>query len=155
VTRENPAGAIYGIIVIAALLAAESGQHESFLDTFASAAIATALYWLAHAYSELLGGRLATRERLTVAALGRALAHDWPIVRGAALPLAVLVIAWVTGASQQTGVTAALWSAIASLVAFELIAGVRARASPRELALDAGVGAALGVAILAVKVVLH
>ncbi len=152
---ENSAGAIYGLIVIAALLAAESGEHESYVDTIGSAAIATALYWLAHAYAQLLGGRLATGERLTPAALARALAHDWTIVRGAVLPLAALAITWAAGTTQRTAVIVALWSAIASLVAFELIAGVRARASARELALDAAVGATLGIAILALKIVLH
>jgi hypothetical protein len=155
VPEENPSGVVYGIIVIGALLAAESGRHESYLDTIASAAIATALYWLAHAYADVLGERLARHERLSASALGRALAHDWAIVRGAALPLAVLALAWVAGATQQTAVTAALWSAIVSLVAFELIAGVRSRASPRELALEGAVGATMGIAILALKIVLH
>ena len=47
-----------GVIVIGALLAAESGLHETYLDTFASGGIAAALYWLAHAYSDVLGRRL-------------------------------------------------------------------------------------------------
>ncbi len=153
--EENPSGVVYGVIVIGALLAAESGRHESYLDTIASAAIAAALYWLAHAYADLLGERLAQHGRLTARALGRALAHDLAIVRGAALPLGVLALAWVAGAAQQNAVTAALWSAIVSLVAFELIAGIRSRASPRELALDGAVGAAMGIAILALKIVLH
>jgi hypothetical protein len=153
--EENPSRVIYGIIVIAALLAAESGLHETYLDTVASAAIATALYWLAHAYAELLGRRLVLEERLTVGALARSLAHEWAIVRGAALPLAVLAIGWATDLALQTAVTAALWSSIASLVAFELIAGVRARASARELVLEGCVGATMGVAILALKIVLH
>lgn len=155
VPAENPAGVVYGIIVIAALLAAESGRHESYLDTLASAAIATALYWFAHAYSDVLGHRLARHERLTAGTLARALGHDWAIVRGAAVPLAALVIAWVAGAAQQTAVTAALWSAVVSLIAFELIAGARSRASPRELALEGCAGAAMGIAILALKIVLH
>jgi hypothetical protein len=155
VPEESTSGVVYGIIVVAALLAAESGRHESYLDTIASAAIAAALYWLAHAYAELLGHRLEQHERLTASALARALAHDRAMIRGAALPLAVLAVCWAAGAAQQTAVTAALWTTIASLVAFELLAGVRARASPRELALEAGVGAAMGVAILALKIVLH
>jgi hypothetical protein len=155
VPEENPAGAIYGMIVIGALLAAESGRHETYIDTIASAAIAAALYWLAHAYAEALGRRLAQQERLTAESLARALAHDWAIIRGAMAPLAVLAIAWAAGAAQQTAVTAALWSTIVSLVAFELIAGIRAHASPRELALEGAVGAAMGLAILALKIVLH
>jgi hypothetical protein len=156
VPSENPSGVVYGIIVIGALLAAESGRHESYLDTVASAAIATALYWFAHAYANVLGRRLTRHEeRLSVGALARALARDWAIVRGAALPLAALTIGWITGAAQHTAVSAALWSAAASLVVFELIAGMRARASARELVLEGCAGAAMGIAILALKIVLH
>jgi len=146
---------VYGIIVIGALLAAESGRHESYLDTVSSTVIAAALTWLAHSYASILGRRLAEGERLSAAALLGALEHDRGILRGAALPLLALVAAWAAGAALQSAVTAAMWSAIASLIAFELLAGIRSRASSRELALEVGVGAAMGVAILALKVVLH
>ena len=146
---------MYGIIAIAALLAAESGEHDGYPATVASAALATALYWLAHSYAQVLGGRLRSHERLTAARLGRALAHDLSIARGAAVPLAALLVAWAAGASQQTGVTVALWCAIASVIAFELVASVRAGAGTRELLVDAGVGAAMGVAILLLKALVH
>ncbi len=152
--RENPSGAVFGVITIGALLAAESGSHDSHLETLGSALIATALYWLVHAYSGLLGRRLEGRERLTAGAIWRALSHDWALIRGAAIPLGTLVIAWACGASQVTAVTAALWSAAASLLALELIAGVRAHASPSELVLQGAVGFAMGLAIIALKVVL-
>lgn len=152
---ENPSGAVYGVIVIGALLAGESGRHESYLDTLSSAAVAASLYWLAHAYAGVLGRRLSTGERLSAGALLRALGHDGAVIRGAAVPLLALVIAAVAGAGQQTAVTAALWSAAASLVALELIAGVRSKAGPGELALDLAVGMTMGLAILALKVLLH
>lgn len=59
------------------------------------------------------------------------------------------------GASQQTAVTAALWSTVAGLIVFELIAGLRSHATPGELALDVAVGSTMGVAIIALKVILH
>jgi hypothetical protein len=160
VPEANPTGVVYGLITIAALMAAESGRHETYPDTVASAAIAAVLYWIAHAYAELLGRRLATRERLTGRTLGRAFLHDWAIVRGAAIPLLILLLAWAAGAAQQTAVTAALWSAVASLIAFELAAGIRSRAGrassgPGELVLEMGVGVTIGVAIIALKIVLH
>ena len=74
---------------------------------------------------------------------------------GAAIPLLVLLLAWLIGAPQSSGVTAALWSVVVSLVLLELIAGLRARLGPWELALDIAVGAGLGLAILALKIVLH
>jgi hypothetical protein len=155
VPRENPSGAIYGAIAIGALLAAESGSHESYLETIGSALVATGLYWFAHAYASLLGRRLCERDRLTATALWDVLAHDWALVRGATIPLLALGCAWAAGAAQATAVSAALWTSVAWLVALELVAGVRARAGARELALEACAGAAMGLAILAVKVILH
>jgi hypothetical protein len=155
VPSDNPSGAVYGVIVIGALLAAESGRHETYLDTEGSAIIAAATYWLAHAYATVLGRRLGGQERLTPRALARALGHDWTLVRGAAIPVLVLLVCWLTGASQSTGVTAALWSVVASLIALELIAGLRSRVTAWELTLDIGVGATLGVGILALKILLH
>jgi hypothetical protein len=155
VPAENPARVIYGIIAIAALLAAESGLHESYLDTIASAAIAATLFWFAHAYAELLARRLELQEHLSVGAILRALAHESAILRGAMVPLAALVVGWIVGAQQQTAVTAALWVAVASLILFELVAGLRVRAGARELVLEGCAGAAMGVAVIALKIVLH
>lgn len=145
---------VYGVVAVAALMAAESASHDSYLETFASALIAVALYWLLHAYADVLGRRLSTRERLTARDIWRALIHEWAIVRGGAIPLAVMLICWAAGASRETAVTAALWSAVASLVLFELAAGVRSRASAGELALDVSIGATMGLAILAMRAVL-
>ncbi|HXM87627.1 MAG TPA: hypothetical protein VN889_08320 [Solirubrobacteraceae bacterium] len=152
---DNAAGVVYGLITVGALMAAESGRHESYFDALASAVFATLLYWLAHAYADLLGGRLESGERLTAAALGRALVHDWAIVRGAAVPLLALVIAWLVGASQEAGVTAALRTAVAAVVLFELLAGIRAKSTLGELLLKGAVGVAMGLAILAVKGILR
>jgi hypothetical protein len=152
---ENPARVVYGVVMIGALLAAESGLHESFLDTLGSALIAVGIYWFAHAYSETLGRRLTTPGRLTTGALWRALRYEWAIVEGAAVPLLVLAVAWATGASQDTAVTAALWSAVGCVIIFELLAGIRSEATLAELALDVGVGVVMGLAILALKIVLH
>ncbi len=155
VPAENPAGTVYGMLVIGALLAAESGRYESYIDAAGSTLIALGLYWLAHAYANVLGRRLVTHERLTAGALGRALMHDWTIVRGAAIPLLALLLAWASGAGRETAINVALWSTVAGLIALELLAGVRAQTAPRELALEASVGIAMGVGIVALKILLH
>jgi hypothetical protein len=155
VPAGNAGGVVFGVITVGALMAAESGLHESYLDTFASALVATLLYWLAHAYAELLGLRLATGEPLTARTLGRALVQEWAIVRGAAIPLLALMIAWLAGASQEAGVTVALRTAVVTVVVFELLAGIRAKSTPGELLLKACVGVTMGIAILAVKGILR
>ncbi len=152
---ENPARVIYGIIAIGTLLAAESGRHEGYPDLIGSALIAALMFWLAHAYSDALGRRLIESERLSLKGLFRAFADEWAIIRGAMVPLLAIVIAWVLGAAQETALNIALWAAVGSVVLLEFAAGIRSRASPRELALDVGVGVAMGVAIFALKIVLH
>jgi len=155
IPEQNPADSVYGLVAIGALLAAESGLHDSYLDTALSALIAAVLYWMLHAYSTVLGLRLAGRWRLSAATIGRALAYHQAVLRGAAIPLAVLLLAWAAGAAHSTAVLYALWSTILGLVALELAAGVRLRASPRELLTQAAVGLSMGVGILSLKVVLH
>src|ERR1039457_777091 len=139
VPAGNAAGVVYGVITVGALMAAESGRHESYVDAISSALGGTLLYWLAHAYADLLA---------------RALAHGWAIVRGSALRLAALVIAWIAGASQEAGVTAALRTAVVTVVVFEVVAGVRAKPTPGELLLKGAVGVTMGLAILAMKGIL-
>jgi hypothetical protein len=151
----NPAGAIYGMIAIGALLAAESGLRDTYLETLASALIALALYWLAHAYADMLGQRLEKRAQLSAAGLARNLLHDWAIMRGGAVPLLVLLACWAAGASQETAITIDLWVTAGNLLAYELLAGLRARSRPAELLLEGCVGAAMGLGILALRVILH
>jgi hypothetical protein len=152
---DNPAEFVYGVITIGAVMAAESGAHETYIETIVSALIATLLYWVARAYTDLLGHRLASGEVLSGSALGRELVADWAIVRGASVPLAALVIAWIAGASQSTGVSVALYTAVVTIVLFELIAGLRAKSRPRELLFHTGIGIAMGLAILAMKGILR
>ncbi len=153
--EENPAGVVFGVITIGAVLAAESGQHETYVDALGSGLVTIVLYWLAHTYSDLLGRRLRTHEHLTARSLARAFAHDWAIVRGAALPFLALAICYVTDAGQETGVTAAVWTCVVSLIAFELLAGIRARSTRSELVLEGLVGTVMGLAILALRAILH
>jgi hypothetical protein len=52
-------------------------------------------------------------------------------------------------------VTIAVWSAVVSLAAFELLAALRSGAAGAELALEVLVGGTLALGILALKIVLH
>jgi hypothetical protein len=152
---SNPGGVIYGTITIGALLAAESARQETYSETVGAAMLALVLFWLAHAYAHLLGDRLAGRGRLSAGLLLRALIEDAAILRGALAPLVAMLIAWALGATLSTAVAAAVWTAAGSLVAWELAAGLRAHLRPAELVFDTAVGAALGMGIILIKVVLH
>jgi hypothetical protein len=155
VPERNPAGAVYGIITIGALLAAESGLRDSYADTVGSTSIAVVLYWFAHSYADVLGLRLSKQRLLTWSELWRTFVQDWSIVRGASAPLLALLVAWAAGASLQTAVGAGVWTAAVSLVVFEVAAGLRSHAKPAELTLEVLVGATMGLALLVLRALLH
>jgi hypothetical protein len=155
VPERNPAGAVYGLITVGALLAAESGLRETYPETVGSATIAVVLYWFAHSYADVLGLRLSEQRRLAWWELWHTFVQDWAIARGAAAPLVALLVAWVTRAGQSTAITAAVWTAAVSLIAFEVAAGIRSRAKPLELAIEVLVGATMGLALLALRALLH
>lgn len=153
--EHNPTGAVYGTLIIGAVLATESAGRETLLETVGALALALALYWLAHAYADTLGQRLDRQTPLSAAGLLRALVRDWAIVRGAGMPILALLVASAAGASLATAVLAAVWASAALIVAFELLAGVRAGLRGTELMLQACAGAAMGLVIIALRVVMH
>ena len=155
VPAEHAEGLVYGVIAVGALLAAESGSHDSYADAVASAIITALVYWLARSYATLLGRRLTTDDHLTVRTLTHALAHERTVLRGALVPLLALVLAWLSGAEKETGINVALASTIVTIVVFEVAAGIRSRSTRREMALELGVGVVLGLAIIALKTLLH
>jgi hypothetical protein len=152
--EENPAGTIYGVITVGALLAAEGAIHDTYVETVGSVAVAMSLYGFAHAYSLQLGERLLAHARLSWQALLGILTAAFAVIKGASLPLLTLLIAWAVGASQATAVTAAVWTAIVSLIALELAAGIRAHEGALALTLDVVVGVAMGLGILALKAII-
>jgi hypothetical protein len=150
---ENPGAAIYGLITVGAVLAAESTQRETYAKTLAAAVVAGTLYWLAHAYASLLGARLQEGSRLSAGALLGVMRAEAPLLVGAAVPM--LVLCWALGSSLAAGTGAAVWVSAAVIAVVELWSGARAGAAGLELLLEAGTGALLGALLIALKVLLH
>jgi len=155
VPERYPAGVVYGLITVGTLLAAESGLKDTYLETIGSMAIAMTLYWFAHAYADVLGLRLSEQRRVSWAELWHTFVQDWSIVRGAGAPMLAVLVAWAAGANQAEAVTAGVWAVVASLIAFELAAGVRSKAKPIELVFDVSAGTTMGLGILVLRVLLH
>jgi hypothetical protein len=152
---SNVGGLVYGTITVAALLAAERAQRETYPETVGAVLIAIALLWVAHAYAEYTAQHLKAAEKLSVVAFGRTMVHDLSILLGAAIPLLILLVSWAAGSRLTTAVTGAIWSAAAVLALIELAAALRARLTGRELIAQVSVGLLLGLLVIAIKLVLH
>ena len=151
----NPAAAVYGTISVGALLAAESAQRETYPRTLGAVVITLLLYWLAHSYASFAARRLLLGEPLSIRGLAWTMAHELPILIGAAVPLVALLIWWAAGARLTTGVNAAIWTSAAMILIVELAAALRARLSGRELLAQATLGVLLALLVIALKLVLH
>lgn len=151
----NAEGAVYGAVMIGVLLAAEDPGKETYAETIGATAIVAVLYWLTSLYTHILGVRLRTQEPLRGGLIRRSVVHEFPIIEGAVVPVVVLVFAWATGSSLSSGVRAAVFATAISIVVLEIAAGWRAQPRGPSLWLRAAAGALAGLAVVAVKVVLH
>jgi hypothetical protein len=153
--EENPSGLIYGTIAVGAVLAAQSTRRDTFPDTVGATVIVLGLYWIAHTYARVTGDRLRTRQALTARAFRRSLGREATIMKGAVLPVAVLLVLWAAGVSLNTGVTAALWTSAVALALFETVTALRGHLGRVQTAVQVLVGSVLGAGILVVRLLLH
>jgi hypothetical protein len=152
---ENPAGLVYGTILIATLLSAEYSRRETYLTTGGAVVVALALYWLALAYSEFTGRRIKDTEHFTFSAFWHAAEHEISVLLGAVVPIGVLVICSILDVELGTAVEIAVYSAAGLVVVYELLIGYWSEARGRELVLHTIVGICLGLLIVTLRVVLH
>lgn len=152
---SNPGALVYGTILVATLLAAESPRRETYANTLAAVVIALLVYWFSIAYSEVTGERIRDEEPFSLSAFRRAAAHERPVVYGALGPLLVLVVCWAAGADLSTAVNIAIWAAAAIIVGTEITIGIQAELTGRQLVIQTGMGVMLGLSAEALRVLLH
>jgi hypothetical protein len=155
VVTDNPARFVYGTIVTGALLAAEGAHPVDYQTTVASVAVALTVYWLAHTYADLVAERLLTATRLTLKGAGRSALSELPILTGAAVPLGVVVILWIVGASLTTAISWATYSCAGMMVLVEIIAGLGSGLRGWALVGQMAFGVVLGLFVVALKILLH
>jgi hypothetical protein len=151
----NPGGVLYGVLAVATVIAAESTRRETFGKLLLASAITMALYWAAHAYAHHWTSRFHKAREWTLGEIRDSLRYEASILLGAALPLAVLLGAWIAGTTTETAVTWVLWIAGVELVALEVVPGVRHRLPVRDLAVQSVLGISMGLGILGLRFVLH
>ena len=69
---DNAAGLVYGTILVATLLSAESALRETYAKTVIGVLVALVTYWLALAYARFTGERLEEGRGATLAGLASA-----------------------------------------------------------------------------------
>jgi hypothetical protein len=151
----NPAGLVYGTLLVATLLGAEASRAETYPKTIGALVIALLLYWVAHSYAEFTGERIEHSQPFSYAALARTARGEAAMLAGPLVPLLLILICWAAGVALTSAVLAAVWTSAGMIVAAEIVIGVRAELTGRDLVRQTAVGATLGLLVIAVRVLLH
>lgn len=151
----NPGGLVYGTILVAALLSAESAKSETYLKTVLSVVIVLIIYWLALAYSDFTGERVEHGEKFHYADFAAQATRQLSVLYGASVPLLAIVVCWVAGATLYTAVNVAIWTSVGIIILIEVILGIRTDLKGFDLARQISVGVILGLGVTALRVLLH
>ena len=151
----NPGGLVYGTILVAALLAAESAKVETYVETLIGVALTEIIYWLALSYAEFAGHRVEQGDPFTFAGFARSARHELAVSEGAVVPIAVLIGCWIAGVHLANGIRLAIWASAAVIVLAEILIGVRAEQHGRELAVSAALGVVCGLLVISLRLILH
>jgi hypothetical protein len=147
------ATAIYGIIVSCAVMA--SVQGKSVPQVALATLFTLVIYWTAERFSHVMAQRIEHAPRLSWHELRRELRQGWELVTASFLPLAVLVGSRLLGATVSGAVNAALLCGTALLAAAGWRVGREADLSLPARLLSAAIGSAFGLAMIALKTLLH
>ncbi|TRW45512.1 hypothetical protein FJ693_09315 [Georgenia yuyongxinii] len=152
-TEHATATGIYGIIVGSAVLA--SSHAESALAVDLAVLVTLVIYWAAERYSRLLAARIHDGARPSWPQVRHELTAGWEFVTASALPLVVLPLTRLAGASLDTAVLAALWCSTLLLCLSGWEIGAEGRLSRAERLGVALVAGLFGVAMIVLKSLLH
>ena len=147
-------GAITGTVVCAAAIAYGAGHLENTAQLSLAILGTVGVYWLAHLHAVTIGSSLTHRHHPFVA-LEHALAETLPIAGASVVPLLVLLVTTLSGASLRTSAWTALMVTIALLAFYSYMAGVRGGLDRGGRIASAAAGAAIGVLVALLKVALH
>ena len=147
--RRRAAG-IYGAIITTSILTSVAAKVPT-LALALSVLITLIVYWLAEQYAEVLGQQTVRGQLPSLAHIRHALRASWPIVSASFIPLAVLLLARIAGASRADAAWAGIGMSIVLLAYHGWAAGRAAGLRGGRLAATTLAAAILGLALVALK----
>ncbi len=152
-SAESTAAGIYGVIVASAVMAA---SHASTAVAATLAVLVTlVVYWGAERYARIVAERIHAGHRPDGRDLRHQLTTGWEMVTASFLPLAVLDVSRLLGASLGAALLAGLSCStlILGIAGWEV--GRDGKLTTRERLASAAVAAAFGGVMIVLKMLLH
>jgi hypothetical protein len=155
--HANPARAIYGTILVMAVITALSHDDSVTSAQLIAGVLATTfVFWIAHVYAEVLGQRMeADGGRPTFAGLAVAARGEWPLVEASLLPVLCLLVGVIGVVKTDTAVAIAIGVGVIELFGYGIAVGRRLQMSRGGIIVVGVVNGALGLLIVLLKVLVH
>jgi hypothetical protein len=150
---ERMAGAIYGTILVAGVLAASSDAGADVADTAVYVFTTVLVFWLAHAWADSLARRV-TATRRGLKGFRITLANQWPLVQSALPPIVVMFVAQALGADDEGAIAWAAWSCVVLLAGWGVVVARREHESAGRIVITSVACAALGLLMIGLKALL-
>jgi hypothetical protein len=150
------ADAVYGTILVLAVVAALSEDHGASPGEILGGALATSIvFWIVHVYAEVLSRRTAGDTSPSWPLIRASAVQEWPLVEAALAPAVPLLLGAVGILNRSPAITLSIIVGLADLAAWGFTAG-RATGQSALKSLLTGAGAlALGVVMVLLKNLVH
>ncbi|MFI5225126.1 MAG: hypothetical protein ACHQ3P_00460 [Candidatus Limnocylindrales bacterium] len=143
--------AVYGSLLVTTLLVVESQAIESPDFIGLSIVISIGVFWIAHAWAEIVGLRV--RGPISLADVGRVVRDQATILAAAIAPVAVLLLRHTSLYPIDTAITLALIVSLVQLFIWGIVVGRAARVGWTATFAIAVIDFALGLVVVGLKVV--
>jgi hypothetical protein len=145
---------IIGTVVCAAVIAYGVGHAESTAQLSVAIVATVGVYWLAHLHAVTIASSL-TGGHHPVGAIRHGLTETAPIAAASIVPLGILLLTRLLGASLSASAWTALLVTIGLLAAYSYVAGARGGLDMTGRIASAVAGAGIGMLVALLKVALH
>ena len=152
---ERLGGFIYGTIIVLSVIVAGAKSHPDAAGSIAVLVVVTVgVFWLSHVYAHALGQSVAHDRHLELDEVRRIARHEAPMIGAAVPPVAVLAFGAFGIVSTQTAIWGALAVGLVVLAAQGIAFARIERLGPLATLAVVGANLALGVLLVALKLVI-
>jgi hypothetical protein len=152
--RTDTKAAVYGSVIVAALVGALRSEHASAEAMTVSLLATTSVFWLAHVWAGIVDARLRVGRAFPWARVRELALREWPIVEAGFVPAVPLALGWLGALSRGAAADLALVLALAELAGWGLVVG-KSESTWRAGLVSAAVTTALGLGVVALEILIH
>jgi hypothetical protein len=153
--QRSFSAAIYGSILAASVVAALDVNEVSPRKMTMTLLATTLVFAVAHAWSEVVGERIAFGHGASARRLLELIRREWPLVEAGFVPGAALAFAWAGIWSASVGASVALALAVMQLVGWGILVGRRSYDGWPAALFVGVVNGFFGLILVGLKIAVH